>query len=484
MIVTRHISLDNDCIDKMQPYIEKHKGNFSAAIREIIDIAREYNSLTNFQAIDSSLFKWILAEIDGVLLPDNVLDKLIDPTLINSMGNLEKYLKNRFRDLRWDIDITLKYDNDSSPSELIIDIRGNPQKIKFISRIVCQHLIKNLPENSSLAIRSINNIGDYIIIELSKASKSEAQKSLITFFGEMDEAIKAIKNKPQFWKAIINGHLLSNYSMVTVHRNYFEDLLANKIPMGEITIETMAKRPIKEIPLNEVLYLIKDVYEISRVVDRVEVDKENIILFHNYRNKDVIEKLKKSLIMLLDANGHLYDAKSTANMIVLTHNPDIGIKINQLVSDLKISNNRIDQDLIVFMAFLKGLKNIYNAEASPDLPLSLTLLGRKIGKSLMQNYEKEYNIKTWELQDFKKALEMIDSRLQRESELKLDGKELTYTIKKCSIIEGNFDPYMCHAIRETFKGSMEYVFGNRAELEVKKLLSHGDNLCEVVMKLS
>lgn len=335
MIVTRHISLDNDCIENMQPYIERHKGNFSAAIREIIGIAKEYNSFTNFHAIDGSLFKWMLTEIDGVLLPDSILDKLIDPALINSMENLEKYLKNSFLDLRWDVDIALKYDSNSFPSELIIDVRGNSQKIKFVSRIICQYLIKNLPESSSLRIKSINNIGNFIIIELSKANKSDAQESLITFFGEMDKTIKAIKNKPQFWKAVIGSHLLSNYSMVTIHRNYFEDLLANKIPMGEIIIETMARRPIKEIPLDDMLCLIKDVYEASRIVDRVEIDEDSIILFHNYRNNDVVDKLKKSLIMLLGVNGHSYDAKSTPNMIVLTHTPDIDTKLNQFVSVCK-----------------------------------------------------------------------------------------------------------------------------------------------------
>jgi len=49
--------------------------------------------------------------------------------------------------------------------------------------------------------------------------------------------------------------------MVTVHRNYFEELLANSIPLGEITIENLAKKPIQEIPLNEMLALIKKVYE-------------------------------------------------------------------------------------------------------------------------------------------------------------------------------------------------------------------------------
>ncbi|KCZ70605.1 putative hydrocarbon binding protein (contains V4R domain) [Candidatus Methanoperedens nitroreducens] len=479
MIVTRHISLDNDCIDKMEPYVEKHKGNFSAAIREIIDRAGSCSSRMNSSAIDSSLFKWVLTEVDGILVPDSVLDELIDPALIGSMRRLEEYLRRRFSELEWDIEFALKSDNDTLPSDVLVEIKGNAQKIKFVACILSQYLVKNSPEHASLEIRSVNNFSDCMKVELSRSTRNEAHRSLITFFGGMDDVIKAIKSRPDFWRAVINGHLLSNYSMVTVHRNYFEDLLANKIPLGEITIETLAKKPIQDIPLKEMLSLIKEVYETSRVADRVEIDRESMILFHNYRNKDVVEKLKKSLVTLLEANGHLYDAKSTANMIVLTHRPDVGIKINEIVSNLKISNSRVDQDLIMFMAFLKGLKNI------PDIPLSLTLLGRRIGKSLMQEYERENNIKNWELQDFQKALEIIDSRLHRESEWRLDGRNLIYTVRKCNIVaEGStFDTYVCHTIRETFKGAMGYAFGNKAELEVKKLLSHGDNFCEVVIRV-
>lgn len=250
--------------------------------------------------------------------------------------------------------------------------------------------------------------------------------------------------------------------------------------MGEITIENLAKRPIQEIPLKEMLSLIKEVYENSRVVDTVEIDKDGIIIFHNYRNKDAIEKLRKTFVMLLEANGHLYEAKSTANMIVFTHRPDIGIKINEIVNTLKVSNTRLDKELITFMEYLKEVKS------TPDITLSLTSLGRRIGKSLMQVYENENNIKNWDQENFKKAFEIIDSKIHRESEWKVEGKSLVYIIKKCNIAsEGDmFDMYLCHTGRETFKGALSYAFGNKAELEIKKLISHKDKFCEVVIKIS
>ncbi len=478
MIVTKHISLDKDCVEKMRPYVERHQGNFSAAMREIIDKAGKSGLPFNSSAIDNSLFKWMLTEV-CTFIPDNVLNEMIDPVLINSVRKLEGFVNFRFQDLGWNTDISLKCDNDSFPSDILMEIKGDNQKVKFIACIMSQYLVKNSLERSPLEINSVVNFNEGMKIELSRSNKNEALNSLNTFFGGMDEIFKIIKGYPTFWKAIISRHHLSNYNMITVHRNYFEELLANNIPLGEITIENLAKKPIQEIPLVQMLPLIKEVYETARVVDRVEIDKDNVILFHNYRNKDAIEKLKKILVTLLETNGHLYDAKSTANMIVLTHRPDVGLKINEVVDNLKTSNNRVDQELLMFMAFLKGLKNI------PDIPLSLTSLGRRMGKTLMQEYEKENVIKKWDLASFKKAFEMINSKLRTESEWKLDGNILLYTVKRCNIAnEGNkLDTCVCHTSRETFKGALNHAFGNTAKLEIKKLISHGDEFCQVVIKL-
>lgn len=479
MIVTKHISIDKECVEKLKPQLERHNGNFSAAIREIIDRNGKSVFPSNSSAIDNSLLKWMMTEVDGTLIPDDVMNELIDPVLINSLRKLEDCLNARFRELEWDIDIELKYDNETNPTGMLIEIRGEIHKIRTAARILSQYIVKNSFDKIPMELMSVFNLNECVKVELARSTKKDAEKSLLTFFGGMDELIKGIKSRPEFWKAIVKRHLLSNYNMVTIHRNYFEDLLSNNIPLGEISIENLAKKPIQEIPLKDMLLLIKEVYETSRVIDKVEIDNDKLILFHSYRSNEAIEKIKKTLVLLLEANGHLFDPKTTANMIVLTHRPDVGLKMNEIVSNLKTSDNSFDRELLMFMTFLKGLKNI------PDIPLSFTALGRKIGTSLMQEYEKEKCIKNWNLETFKTVFEIINSKLHTESEWKLEGKKLLYTVMKCRIAtEGNkFDKYICHTSREAFKGALNYAFGNRAELEIKKLISRGDKMCEVVIRL-
>ncbi len=266
-------------------------------------------------AIDRSLFNWMLEQVEDVLIPDNVLDELIDPVLINSMSELDDYVKRTFCEL-WGITLSLKYDSNVAPNEVVIGIKGSHPRIRFVSCVLSQYLIKNSP--NPLEIKSITDLNDCIKVELSNSNKTEAWKSLITFFGGRDEIIKTIDNRPDFWRALISRHILSNYNMVTVHRNYFEDLLAGKVPADEITIETLARKPIKEIPLEEMLLLIKEVYETSRVADRVDIDNDTVIVSHGYRTREAAVKLKQSLVALLESNGHLCDVKSTGDVIILT----------------------------------------------------------------------------------------------------------------------------------------------------------------------
>lgn len=476
-MISRHISIEEEYIKKIQPYLEKHNGNIGAAIKEVIDQAGKYNPYST-SIIDISLLNWMLEETKDILISDNVLDELIDPELINSIERLEKYINDRFNNLGWNIKIMLKPDKDILPSNILIEIRGTPQKIRFISRIISQYLIKNSFKKSPVAIKSVVNHGEYIKIDMSRSDEKESMLSLSNFYGEMDDILKIIKTKPPFWKELIKEHHLTNYNMITVHKNYFEDLLAGNIPLGEIMIEILAKRPVQDIPLKEILLLIKHVYETARVADKVYIDGDTIILYHNYRTKDAVDKLKKILIMLLDANGHLYDAKSSANVIILRHRSDVGTKINEIVNNLKTSNGRVDQELAIFTTFLSGLGDM------PDMPSSCAILGRRIGRTLMQEYKEENNIKNWDTESFKKAIETIDSKLHRVSEMKLENGVLKYIVKKCNIANGDnkFNPYMCHTMRETFKGALNNVFGDNVELESNKSLSRGDNVCEVIIR--
>lgn len=308
--ITRNVSLEEEHIKKLKLNMEKCNGNLSAAIREIIN----QNVSTKNSNLSELLFGWMMKEVDDILLPDNILNQIIEPRLIDSMEKLKSFLIDRFAD--WNVDISLIYDINTSPSNVVIDLKGDNQKIKLVASLISQFLVKNSCK-IPLKILYVSYLERQVIVELSRSSRQDAIESLSYYFGKTDEILKAVKDRPKFWRSLINEYISSNYNMVMIHKNYFEDLFTNKTPMGEILIENLAKKPICDIPLEDMFNLIKTVNETSGIIDRVEIDNENLILFHNYRDKDAIERLKNSFISLLKANGQSYEAKTTKNMILL-----------------------------------------------------------------------------------------------------------------------------------------------------------------------
>ena len=337
---TRNVSLEEEHIKILKPNMEKCNGNLSAAIREMIN---QNVSTKKTDLSESFLFRWMMKEVDGILLPDNILNEIIDPRLIDSMEKLKSFLRDIFID--WNVDISLISDINTSPSNVIIDLKGDNQKIKLVASLISQFLVKN-SYKIPLRVLYVYYLERQIIVELSRSSRQDAIDSLSYYFGKTDEIYKAVKDRPKFWRSLINEYISSNYNMVMIHRNYFEDLFTNKTPMGEILIENLANKPICDIPLEEIFNLIKTVNETSGIIDRVEIDNENLILFHNYRDKDAIERLKNSFILLLKANGQSYEAKTTKNMILLNKIYSETENIEE-IEILKINQNKPKSEEII-----------------------------------------------------------------------------------------------------------------------------------------
>lgn len=327
-VQTRNISLAEEHIEKIKSYVVKYNSNFSAAIRDIIGRTTKKSSLS-----DDYLFRCLMKEVDGVLLPDNILNEIIDPYLINSMESLETFLNDKFFD--WNIHITLKYDTNVFPCNVVLDIRsggeegdswGCGQKIRLAASIISQFLVKNTHifplKISRVDLDEVNGLSGCGSVEFSRSDKQEAMKSLVRFFGENEERNQILRDMRRgsnvnFWKSIVDLHVSSGYNMVTIHKQYFESLFSEKVFVDDIMIENLAKKPICDIPLVEMFDYIKRVNDTSNIIDRFEIDGDKLILFHNYRDKSAIEKLRDGFILLLGASGHSYNAKLANNMIIL-----------------------------------------------------------------------------------------------------------------------------------------------------------------------
>ncbi|GFO96850.1 hypothetical protein ig2599ANME_1041 [groundwater metagenome] len=481
MVVRKHISIEKKCVDKVKPFLARHDGNFSAAIREIIDIAVNPRIvLTHSEGVmlfDPPTADWLLRKTNGMIPEKEILYEIADPLLFNSVSRTLEYFNAKFRELGWEVEFSLDYDSDTILTTAALTIKGeNYPPIDLSARLFSLYLASQKRLGIEAVYRRKKSIRlTYELRESAEAAISNLNKHM----GVMQELYSEIEKRQDFWRAVVKKYKDSNYNMVAIHLNHFEDLLAKKTPIGEIGIELIAKRPIKDIPLDEFLHLMKEVYETARIVESIDIEGDMVKIMHSYRNPRAVDTLKKIFLHLLDVNGHTYNAKSTRNLIILRHMPEIGIKISELIANLKKSGRDFDKELIAFLTFVSGLKD------APDISDSIRALGYRMSKQILREYEKEHKIRGWDMKTFQEAFSAFDSKIGRLSEWKsLDGS-ICYTVKKCNLVQigGPLNIDICQFSRGFFKGAIEYAFKNDAEVKVIRLLTHGDDRCEVCIRV-
>ena len=480
MVVRKHISLERKYADKVKPFLAKHDGNFSAAIREIIDIAVNPRIvLTHSEGavlFDPPIAGWLLRKTKDMVPEKEILDETADPLLFNSISRTMEYFDAKFKELGWGVEFRME--SDTAVATASLTIKGeNYQLADLAARLFSLYMASQ----KHLGIETLHRKTRSIRLAYRQRESEEAALDDLTgHLGAMQELSREIEKRPEFWQAIAKKHRNCNYKTVTLHFNHFEDLLAKKTPSGEIGIESMAKRPIGDIPLSEFLQFMKNVYETAHIVERIDIEGDVIKVFHGYRHPRAVDTLKNIFLHLLEANGHTYQARSTRNLIILRHMPEIGIKISELISNLRRSGSSFDNELIGFLTFLSGLKE------APDVGESIRALGYRMSKQILREYEKEHNIRVWDLRIFREAFSVLDSKIGRLSEWRsVDENSICYSVRKCNLVQirGSFNIDICRFSRGIFKGALEYVFKNDAEVKVIKLLTHGDDMCDVCIRV-
>jgi predicted hydrocarbon binding protein len=492
MLTRKHIAMEDEYLKKLEPLIIKNGGNLSAAVRdaiELTDIAlKTYGSkdkaadaiitgngsssrdqcinLGQCIVISSQTFHWLLEQSRGLIMDQDTLIDIIDPFKITSMLQLQEALNQKLKGFGWQTEVQIEYDDLLYPNKAGVLIKGNYRnRLEFIAGIIGLYLANY----KDLGMISIRRRMGCIKIHLQKRNNpEEAYGDLLTHLGYFQDILKELNTRPDFWKNLIREHSATNYNLVTLHRNFYEDLLLGRIPKAIMTIVAVSRRPIEEMPLQELLRTLKQVAETSGIINRIDLEEDIIKLHHSYRNMRAADRVKEIFVGIMDASGYVYTAQLTSNLIILRHQPEVEKKILELLERLTKGEQIFPQKLLEYLAFLR--------ERQLDIREHIRILGRRIGRHIIREHEKSYGIINWTLASFKQVFSTMDMKLRRQSEWELYNNTIHYTVRKCPI-SGNAE--LCHIHRNVFRGALEYAFEGRAELEIIKLLSHNDDHCEV-----
>src|SRR3972149_8764465 len=492
MLTRKHVAMEDEYLKKLEPLIEKNGGNLSAAVRDAIDLTdialktygstdkaslaitkRDGNgmrdqciSLGQCIVVSSQMFHWLLEQSKGLVIDQDTLIDLIDPFKITSMPELQNSLNDKLKGFGWQTEVRMEYDDVSHPVKAAAVIKGNYRnRIEFVAGILGLYLASY----KDLGISSIRRRTGCMKLYLQKKKNpEEACSDLFAHFGYHQDILRELNARPDFWKNLVREHSATNYSLVTLHRNFYEDLLIGRVPKAIMTIEAVSRRPVEEMPLQELLRTLKQVSETARIVNRIDFEEDIVKIHHAYRNMRAADRVKDIFQGIMEASGYVYNAELTSNMIILRHQPEVERKILELLERLKKGEQSFPHKLLEYLAFLR--------EGHLEVREHIRILGRRIGKYVIRDHEKSYGIINWTLASFKQVFSAMDAKLGRQSEWELFNHTIRYSVRRCPI-SGNSE--LCHVHRNVFRGALEYAFEGRAELEIMKLLRHGAAYCEV-----
>ena len=330
MSIRKNISLEKGHLRKLEPLVQKHKGNFSAAMREIIDLIdtmakhpEAVNNLIDGLKTDYNLTEnvvyWLIKQARGRLMDQEHLNSIIDPAKIVLLSDLEKYMDDMTNGVSWQTQIKIEdYDDNVFPSNVKVTLSGNSNhKMEFLGGMISSFLVIHKKQE----IISVKKMANKITINYRKQTSANlAKQSLINFFGDMEDISSEILKKQEFWKCIVNLYKQTNYNMVTIPKNYYNELLVGKEAPSYLTapIEAIHKIPVRDIPLELLIPTMKSVYEFMGIVERIDVNENTLYIYHGNTDKRAINAIEKILLNVLNSNGTKYESRCSENLIVMS----------------------------------------------------------------------------------------------------------------------------------------------------------------------
>ncbi|MCX9081405.1 MAG: hypothetical protein OIN83_04340 [Candidatus Methanoperedens sp.] len=469
MNLRKSISLDEEYIKKIEPLLQKHNGNLSAVIREIIDLAdyaskdpdyikRLISGMKNKQSMTSSTLAWTLKNLAG-RRPDREFVNNILGDDIYSITFLEKRLNELLGEVYWDSSIKITSDNDRAPQDASFIITGKNQDMNmFIGAFIAVFV----SEKYDLGISSTRNENNSFEMHMVRGTREWALESTNDHFGYMEPAFSEFYKRPDFWNMVLILYSKMNYDIVVIPKQFFEEILGGKSSHKITTIiEKFYGSPINQIPVEDLLKKIKDVYLCTGMIENADIDKESLILYHSFTEPESIKKLANMFVELLRLSGHAYNYVTSRNLIVLNPIPGTGKILIKMMDTMKKSGVGFEK---YYEDLLKMLDMLKNMPSNEELIRSL---GRKFGIMIIENYQKNEVISTWDEETFLTYMRETSTILKMDSTWEIISKNAIYgRIRSFPWAENDtrINNLNCTFIKGMFHGWISHAFGEETEI--------------------
>lgn len=347
----KNISLDDDHLRKLQPFLDKHSGNLSAAVREAIEIAHlalgkpgspeeaveclkcedeQFGKMEKLVQsgecvlISRPVMSWLVKNTSGRLVDDDVIYELLNPYRITTIPDLGEYLNCRSKRRGWNIDISFVLGGEAGKDCANMSFVGGDRDLReLLVETVCLFLGRWM----NLDLEAVHRKGNSTTIYLKSFVRHESLEippGILKYFGSMDGMYREIERKPDFWKTLVELYKFFNYQRVNIDRNLFEAFAAGEFPDIKKYFELKAGRELHEIPFSELAPLFKHLVLVSQLVSDVEISTEKgneyIRILHNYSSEEVASKMAHLFSDVFRAGMHGFSVTSLKGLIIFEFN--------------------------------------------------------------------------------------------------------------------------------------------------------------------
>jgi hypothetical protein len=210
MEVRKNVALDHRHVEMLEPLIRKHQGNFSAAIRELVEVMdllrKQYGSIEILKEstvgkksrrdqyiedhygiiVPSQILHWLLQGRETEIPPKQYLlyslysylreEAKLDPQIEDNPTEWEKVLNEFYSDLGWPIDIRIR----SNSKTITVEVIGFDSQMNRLAFLI---------NAMNLACRPLY----YKIIEM-----EDIQTAIFATFSECETEKEALETIHQF----------------------------------------------------------------------------------------------------------------------------------------------------------------------------------------------------------------------------------------------------------------------------------------------
>lgn len=341
MKIRKTISLDNDDVKTLKPFLESSGNNLSLALRKLIESYKQQTSMNSItgdaqkkimlrnqiienriaELIPVPLIKWMFKMSIGVP-PLGTFRSIIEkfPKLLGVENiSLADYLRmvNVYSDI-FGLQIRQHVESDADFKKIKIFYEGEDTDILKSAMINYSCMLAHNPFR--LKLKKMTDSPNLIIIEYELCnSEEEAYRSLTDYFGQKSLMLEEIQNKISFWNTLVRIMKADNYENVVLNREIFLKLSRSQEFSYQLNdlFSFVYGVSADEVDFRKIISMSEEILVANGLLIKIENNDVEIKIFHKFDDENIINTINETIIKTLEISCQPFKIRKGGKITIL-----------------------------------------------------------------------------------------------------------------------------------------------------------------------